>query len=142
MFFLLFLHDGRRIRIREAQNMWIRIRNTGEKGRIRIWSRIWIHTVPLNNGSGSGGPNIWIRIPNTAHRFEILLSFHQLLLFTAEAEPSGDYGKAEWAEHKLSMQREWERRRLSKAMGLLPSQKHISAVLSAEAVPQSINDGS
>jgi hypothetical protein len=63
-------------------------------------------------------------------------------LFTAEAEPSGDYGKAEWAEHKLSMQREWERRRLSKAMGLLPSQKHISAVLSAEAVPQSINDGS
>jgi hypothetical protein len=63
-------------------------------------------------------------------------------LFTAEAEPIGDYGKAEWAEHKLSMQREWERRRLSKAMGLLPSQKHLSAVLNAEVVPQSINDGS
>lgn len=42
--------------------------------------------------------------------------------FELEAEPSGDYGKAEWAEHKLSMEREWERRRRSKELGLLPSQ--------------------
>jgi hypothetical protein len=86
--------------------------------KIRFWD-------PGRKKFGTG-----INIPDSQH-----------WLFTAEAEPSGDYGKAEWAEHKLSMQREWERRRLSKALGLLPSQKHLSAVPSAEAMPQSINDG-
>ena len=41
--------------------------------------------------------------------------------FELEKEPQVEYGKEEWAEHKLSMAREWERRRLSKQRGLLPS---------------------
>jgi len=43
--------------------------------------------------------------------------------FEVEAPPVGDYGKGEWGEHKKSMEREWERRRRSKELGLLPSHK-------------------
>ena len=43
--------------------------------------------------------------------------------FQLEEEPRQEYGKEEWGEHKLSMAREWERRRLSKQRGLLPSHK-------------------
>jgi len=43
--------------------------------------------------------------------------------FEIERRPSGDFGREEWGEHKMSMQREWERRRLSKELGLLPSYK-------------------
>ena len=41
--------------------------------------------------------------------------------FELEPEPSTEYGKAEWAEHKRSMGVEWERRRRSKQLGMLPS---------------------
>ena len=41
--------------------------------------------------------------------------------FELEKEPQVEFGAEEWAEHKLSMAREWERRRLSKQRGLLPS---------------------
>jgi len=41
--------------------------------------------------------------------------------FEIEDIPEGDYGKAEWALHKKSMDREWERRKKSKEQGLLPS---------------------
>ena len=41
--------------------------------------------------------------------------------FELEKEPQVEFGKEEWAEHKMSMTREWERRRLSKQRGLLPS---------------------
>jgi len=44
-------------------------------------------------------------------------------MIIAEPEPRGDYGKAEWTEHKISMGVEWERRRRSKELGLLPSQR-------------------
>ena len=41
--------------------------------------------------------------------------------FQLEEEPQEEYGREEWGQHKLSMAREWERRRLSKQRGLLPS---------------------
>jgi len=43
--------------------------------------------------------------------------------FDIEDTPEGEYGKEEWAIHKYSMEREWERRRLSREKGLVPSQK-------------------
>lgn len=42
-------------------------------------------------------------------------------LFEIEDIPEGEYGKQEWALHKKSMDREWERRKKSKEQGLLPS---------------------
>ena len=41
--------------------------------------------------------------------------------FELEPEPRTEYGKEEWAEHKRSMGVEWERRRRSKQLGMLPS---------------------
>jgi len=41
--------------------------------------------------------------------------------FEVEKKPVEEFGKEEWAEHKVSMQREWERRKKSKELGLLPS---------------------
>jgi len=43
--------------------------------------------------------------------------------FELEEWPQGEYGKEEWRQHKLSMEREWERRKRSKELGLLPSHK-------------------
>jgi len=43
--------------------------------------------------------------------------------FEIEQIPSVDFGPEEWKEHKLSLDREWERRRISKQLGLLPSYK-------------------
>ncbi|XP_023326114.1 uncharacterized protein LOC111699626 isoform X2 [Eurytemora carolleeae] len=43
--------------------------------------------------------------------------------FEIENIPEGEYGKEEWALHKKSMDREWERRKKSKELGLLPSQE-------------------
>jgi len=43
--------------------------------------------------------------------------------FELEPEPVGEFGRTEWAEHKLSMTREWERRKLSKQLGRLPSHR-------------------
>ena len=43
--------------------------------------------------------------------------------FELEEWPEGQYGKEEWRQHKLSMDREWERRKRSKELGLLPSHK-------------------
>ena len=43
--------------------------------------------------------------------------------FEVEKEPVREYGKEEWGEHKVSMGREWERRKKSKELGLLPSHK-------------------
>ena len=43
--------------------------------------------------------------------------------FEVEQWPEGDYRKEEWQEHRTSMEREWERRRRSKELGLLPSHK-------------------
>jgi hypothetical protein len=50
------------------------------------------------------------------------------MLICLEPEPKGDYGKEEWAEHKISMDLEWERRRRSKELGLLPSQKLLQSI--------------
>jgi len=44
--------------------------------------------------------------------------------FEIEDVPKGNYGKAEWALHKKSMEREWERRKKSKELGLLPSHQY------------------
>jgi len=44
--------------------------------------------------------------------------------FELEDVPTGQYGKTEWALHKKSMDREWERRRRSKEQGLLPSHQY------------------
>jgi hypothetical protein len=44
--------------------------------------------------------------------------------FEVEACPAGSYGASEWAEHRASMEREWQRRGRSKAAGLLPSHRH------------------
>lgn len=43
--------------------------------------------------------------------------------FEIEDVPTGEYGKQEWALHKRSMDREWERRKKCKEKGLLPSQQ-------------------
>jgi len=43
--------------------------------------------------------------------------------FELEKEPKVDFGPEEWKEHKISLSREWERRRISKELGLLPSYK-------------------
>eukprot|EP00092_Neocalanus_flemingeri_P004387 GFUD01004719.1.p1 GENE.GFUD01004719.1~~GFUD01004719.1.p1 ORF type:complete len:327 (-),score=125.47 GFUD01004719.1:148-1128(-) len=43
--------------------------------------------------------------------------------FEVEREPVKEYGKEEWEEHKISMGREWERRKKSKELGLLPSHR-------------------
>ena len=43
--------------------------------------------------------------------------------FELETWPVSDYGKEEWVEHKISMDREWERRKKSKELHLLPSHK-------------------
>jgi len=43
--------------------------------------------------------------------------------FELEKEPVREYGKDEWGEHKVSMGTEWERRKKSKQLGLLPSHK-------------------
>ena len=43
--------------------------------------------------------------------------------FEVESWPSGEYGPGEWAEHRRSMEREWERRRRSKELHLLPSHR-------------------
>jgi len=49
--------------------------------------------------------------------------------FELEQEPIHEYGKNELAEHKLSMSVEWERRRLSKQRGMLPSHKEKQRIL-------------
>ena len=41
--------------------------------------------------------------------------------FQLEPEPREEFGRGEWAEHKVSMGVEWERRRRSKQLGMLPS---------------------
>ena len=46
--------------------------------------------------------------------------------FEVEKEPEHEYGSQEWSEHKISMSREWERRKRSKELGLLPSHKEKS----------------
>jgi len=46
--------------------------------------------------------------------------------FEIEDVPVGEYGKEEWTLHKRSMDREWERRKKSKELGLLPSHKFKS----------------
>jgi len=46
--------------------------------------------------------------------------------FEIEDRPEGEYGKEEWALHKKSMDREWERRKKSKEKGLLPSHQFES----------------
>jgi len=43
--------------------------------------------------------------------------------FEVEKEPVREYRAEEWSEHKISMSREWERRKKSKELGLLPSHK-------------------
>lgn len=43
--------------------------------------------------------------------------------FELEPEPVEEYGKAEWAVHKQSMMVEWQRRKISKQLGMLPSHK-------------------
>jgi len=43
--------------------------------------------------------------------------------FEVEKAPVKEYGAEEWSEHKISMKREWERRKKSKELGLLPSHK-------------------
>lgn len=43
--------------------------------------------------------------------------------FEVEKEPVKEYRAEEWSEHKISMKREWERRKKSKELGLLPSHK-------------------
>jgi len=48
--------------------------------------------------------------------------------FEIEEVPEGEFGKAEWALHKKSMDREWERRKKSKELGLLPSHKFDKAL--------------
>jgi len=45
--------------------------------------------------------------------------------FEVEKEPVKEFGKEEWGEHKISMRREWERRRVSKELGMLPSHKSV-----------------
>ena len=49
--------------------------------------------------------------------------------FTLEPEPREEYGRAEWAEHKISMGVEWERRRRSKQLGMLPSHQEKQKIL-------------
>jgi len=46
--------------------------------------------------------------------------------FEIEDVPKGEYGLEEWALHKRSMDREWERRKKSKEKGLLPSHQYKS----------------
>jgi len=43
--------------------------------------------------------------------------------FELEREPVNEYRSEEWNEHKISMNREWERRKKSKELGMLPSHK-------------------
>ena len=43
--------------------------------------------------------------------------------FEVESWPECEYGPGEWAEHRRSMEREWERRRRSKELHLLPSHR-------------------
>jgi len=51
--------------------------------------------------------------------------------FELEKEPENEYRQEEWSEHKMSMNREWERRKRSKELGMLPS--HQDKILTAEA---------
>ena len=52
--------------------------------------------------------------------------------FELEPEPRSEYGKEEWAEHKRSMGVEWERRRRSKQLGMLPSHQEKQSGLSTD----------
>jgi len=51
--------------------------------------------------------------------------------FELEKEPENEYKQEEWSEHKMSMSREWERRKRSKELGMLPS--HKDKLFTAEA---------
>lgn len=44
--------------------------------------------------------------------------------FEIEKEPNIEYSSDAWQEHKISMSREWERRKRSKELGLLPSHQN------------------
>ena len=53
--------------------------------------------------------------------------------FDLEPEPREEYGGAEWSVHKQSMRVEWERRKLSKQLGMLPSHKERNRLEAEES---------
>jgi len=59
--------------------------------------------------------------PVVRDRVSVVMGEYNGDWFEVEKSPTQEFGKDEWAEHKLSMQREWDRRRKSKELGLLPS---------------------
>ena len=61
--------------------------------------------------------------PEVRDRVSLVAGKYEGDWFEVEKEPVKEYRAEEWSEHKISMKREWERRKKSVELGMLPSHK-------------------